>query len=296
MYTIGIDIGGTNFRIGLIDEEYNLSCFEKISQGDLLNGDSPSKLAEFIKDYIKRNNVEKEIAAVCVGFPATVDKTRSIVLNAPNIMGFNNVNVKQELSKRLDFPVFIEKDVNILITYDLYQYNIPVDCTVAAYYVGTGLGNAIYINNKLISGDNGVAGELGHIPAMNAQHTCNCGNKGCVEPLVGGMALKHLIDTNFKETHISDIFTKHGNDPLIDQYLENLAVPLAAEINIIDPTYIIIGGGVVGMKDFPRERLERHIRNYVRKPLPEKNIKFIFTDSGENSVIGAGIYSFKKLQ
>jgi allose kinase len=295
MYVVGIDIGGTYIRIGLVDKENRVSNFERILQNDILKENPPENLSDFIKQYIRRHNVETNVAAVCAVFPASIDKERAVILNAPNINGFNGINVKSVLFQKLGYPVYIERDVNALLLHDLYKYNINRNENVISIYVGTGLGNAVFINGGIFYGSNGVAGELGHIPAWDDEEICSCGNKGCVENYIGGKYLERLCKEKFPQTEIGDIFKNHGGHILIEQYIKRLALVIAIEINIIDPVTVILGGGVLFMPGFPHEKLVGYIRQYARKPLPEANLEFVFSDNnGENGVIGAGIYAWNQ--
>ena len=296
MYTVGIDIGGTSLRIGLIDKQNNLLHFEKVPQADILKKNAPERLAEFIGQYIHKHKAENNIAAVCAVFPAAVDKERAVVLNAPNINGFNGVNVKAVLSEKLKYPVFIEKDTNALLYYDLYRHKADESGVIIGVYAGTGLGNAVLINGKLLTGANGVAGELGHIPAWDYKEICACGNTGCAESGIGGKYLDKLCLSEFPNTSVGEIFQKHGGHPLLVEYTQRLAAVIAAEINILDPDTVILGGGVVSMQGFPCDSLTKYIRGYARKPLPEANLKFIFSkNNGENGVVGAGIYAWNQI-
>ena len=295
MYAIGIDIGGTNLRIGLVNESDVLSGYEQYPQADILKDNAPEKLADFIDSYIKRHNAQNAIIAICAAFPAAIDKNRAVVLNAPNISGFNGVNVKSLLQKRLGIPVFIEKDVNALLFYDLYRYKINHGSTTIACYIGTGLGNSIYINGKIHNGFNGVAGELGHIPSWDNDNVCTCGNKACVEAYVGGKHLDMLQKNEFPNTPIGNLFAEHGNSPMLDKYVRRLAAIIATEINIIDPQTVILGGGVPSMAEFPLDRLIQYIRQHSRKPMPENNLVFVCSEStGENGVIGAGALAWNQ--
>jgi len=195
MYSIGIDIGGTSLRIGLVDENFTLCAFEKYSVSEALRSSPIEKLKDFIKNYISKHTLEGKIKGACIGFPATVDKKRERVLSAPNLAGFDGVNVKEELGKHFDFPIFIEKDVNLLLLGDLERMKISANDIVACY-IGTGLGNAMMINGNLVAGHNGVAGELGHIPFGDSDDPCGCGNVGCAEVCVGG---KYLSRDDFRE-------------------------------------------------------------------------------------------------
>ena len=294
MYTLGIDIGGTNLRIGLVEKSYNLLHLEKQSVKALASKDACNALAETIKDYLKRHSAENKVRRICIGFPATVDKKGETVLGAPNLIGFDGVNVKERLSKALPYPVNVEKDVNLLIKCDLWRKHSSARDIVACY-VGTGLGNAIMLDGVLHRGFSGVAGELGHIPFGDTTHPCGCGNEGCAEPLVAGKYLAHLCETVFTDTHISELFTKHSDDQIIKEYIDRLARVIASEVNILDPELLILGGGVINMQDFPKELLCDKIKAYVRKPLPCDALKIAFSDGADScGVIGAGICAWEK--
>lgn len=295
MYALGIDIGGTHLRMGLVDQNYDLHAFEKHSIHVLSNDPSPiAKLASIIQLYLHRHAAEQQTFAITLGFPATVDKQGERVLSAPNLRGFDGVNVKRELAKLLPYRITVEKDVNLLLLCDLYRSRSRAKDIVACY-VGTGLGNAIMLGGKLMRGSHGVAGELGHIPFGDTEEPCGCGNLGCAEGLVAGKQLVTLCDTHFPTTHVSALFTKHADHPVLRTYLDRLSRVIASEINILDPELLILGGGVVCMQDFPREALCQQIRKYVRKPLPHDQLDVVFSDGSDTcGVIGGGIRAWKK--
>lgn len=294
-YTLGIDIGGTNLRIGLVSKDGRLTAFEKRPSSEISGDNAAEKLGDAIADYIVRTGVH--IDAVCIGFPATVDKARTTVLNAPNIKGFDGVAVGSLLTERLNLPVYIEKDVNLLLTGDLDALGCAADDVVACY-IGTGIGNAIMIGGRLVIGANGVAGELGHIPFGDSTDVCGCGNIGCAEALCGGVNLARLREESFPETEMSELFCAYDGHPALDAYIERLARVIAAEINIIDPELLLLGGGVIEMKAFPKKKLEAAILSHTRKPLPHDNLKIVYSPSGDgtNGVIGAGLLAWRKLK
>jgi len=298
MYTIGIDIGGTHLRIGLVGKSGETLHFEKIPQAEVLHGDSPANLADFIFSYASRTVGSAQIAGICAALPAAISRDRGTVLNAPNIQGFNGVGVKSLLEQRLKLPFFLERDVNVQLYYDLTRFDLLQSDCVVSCYVGTGLGNAIYLEGKLLLGHNGVAGELGHIPTWGLETHCSCGNSHCVEPLVAGKYLALLQKEHFPNTPVGELFLQQGEDPLLAQYVQHLALPIATAVNLMDPENLILGGGVLNMPAFPKTLLESEIRRHTRKPQPEANLKFYYStdDRGENGVIGAGLYAWKQIK
>lgn len=297
-YVLGIDVGGTNIRAGLVDSEYQLSVFviESVEQ-IIQENKTVENLILFIKRFIEEQAKNKNIIAISIGFPSTIDKDRKKILSTPNIAGLDNIDIVDEIEKSLNIKVYINKDVNMLMMHDMYRENVPDKGLTTGFYLGTGLGNAIAFNGHLLIGKNGAAAELGHIPSRGHSDPCGCGNNGCVETFASGKYLRKLCDDNFKDTFIGDIFKNHKDDPIIKNFIRDLAIPIATEINILDPDYIIIGGGVVQMEGFPQELLEEAIHEFARKPYPDQNLKFLYSNSGQkNGVIGAGIYALKEIQ
>ena len=293
MGIVGIDIGGTSFRIGLVNDMGMVSDFRKVPVKQVFSTSDPlADLSGFLKSYCE----EKTVEAVAIGFPATLDAKRQRVLQAPNIAFMENLPVVEMLAKELGIPVFIERDVTFALEYDCRKYAISGEGIVCGFYFGTGIGNAISINGKPLVGKNGTAGELGHSPVDGSEEVCGCGNVGCMEPLAGGRYLAHLCQTVYTDTHISEIFIKHGCEPLLQQFVDRMAITMATEINILDPDYALIGGGVANMPGFPREYLNQRILERARKPLPAENLTILYTeDEPEKSVVGAAIYAKSKL-
>lgn len=297
-YILGIDVGGTNIRAGLVDKEYQLCGFEIEESSQIVDeADATGKLTEYIKSYISRHAADRKVSAISIGFPSTIDKSRKVVLSTPNIKGLDNIKVVDSLEESLGITTFINRDVNMLMLFDMYNRSIPDNGITAGFYLGTGLGNAISIEGELLIGKNGVAAELGHIPSRDVNEACGCGNHSCVELFASGKNLRKICDKHFPQTHISEVFKKHVDDPLIQKFVHDLAIPVATEINILDPDYIIIGGGLPQMEGFPRKEFEAAVREYVRKPYPEENLSLSYSvPMQENGVIGAGIYALKQLK
>ena len=293
MEIIGIDIGGTNFRIGLVSEDGTVSDFRKVSVKEVFS--SPDPLKDLIS-YLRSYCADKIVDALAIGFPATLDAHRKTVLQAPNIPFMENLPVVDVLRRELEIPVFIERDVTMTMEYDCHENGISAEGIVCGFYFGTGVGNAISICGVPLIGRDGTAGELGHIPVDGNDLACGCGNIGCMETVAGGRYLAYLCGNVFDGTHVSEIFTKHGKEPILRQFVDRMAMAVATEVNILNPNDILIGGGVPSMADFPKDYLLEQIMRYTRKPLPADNLRIVFTEDMETkSVIGAARYCKKKM-
>lgn len=348
-YVIGIDIGGTNFRIGAIrlehiglaqgsgcrsvsvcmeyadagaaehadslkDDTKNgevstdeavselgpyriyLSHFQKVPVKEVFCTESAmGDLTRYLKGYCEMLRCAgKTAAAVSIGFPTTLDKKRRTVLQAPNIPFMENLPVVETLERALGIPVLIEKDVGMSLFYDKIKYGLDECQWLCGIYFGTGIGNAILSEGKLLVGRNGTAGELGHIPVDGSFEKCGCGNEGCMENLAGGKYLARLCREVYGQTEIGDLFLKHADEPLLCQFVDRMAAVVAVELNILDPDCMILGGGVLNMKAFPKEYLKERILFHTRKPYPAQDLRLIFTeDEREKAVVGAALFAAK---
>lgn len=286
---IGIDIGGTWFRVGTVAPDGRLSDFRKLPVREIFRSREPlSDLCAFLHGYVPG----KEIRAIAIGFPATLDKARKTVLQGPNIPFLENLPVVEVLGREFSVPVFIERDVTMALTYDAQALQLPEEGIVCGIYFGTGVGNAIHVDGRPLLGRHGTAGELGHIPVDGVDIPCGCGNTGCMELVAGGQQLVRLCRDLFPDTHIREVFLRHPEHPEVLRFLDRMACAVAIEANLLDPDHILIGGGVPNMAGFPKEKLLRLILEHTRKPLPAQDLKILFTgDREDKCVLGSALYA-----
>lgn len=296
---LGLDIGGTNIRAGIVDEHGAMSNFIMEPSTVLFSGnkDPIDVLHGYVLKYCERFLGGELPLAVSIGFPSALSKDKTTLLSTPNLPNLNGLNVVEPLRERLEVPIFIDRDVNLLLLCDIAENKLDTSGIIIGYYVGTGLGNAVMLCGELLSGKNGVAAELGHIPIKNGREVCGCGNVGCMETVVSGRHLEEIMATHYPGEPVQEAFTKFAGDDVMTDFVDWIAIPLATEINIFDPNYIILGGGVLQMADFPVETLMRSIHRYTRKPEPDNSLKIFFSSGKQESgVIGAGIYAMQKLR
>lgn len=295
--TIGIDIGGTNFRIGTVDKNGGVTHFEKNSSRMFDNGNVPEVLAHAIIGYMERHGVTHRVRAVGVGVPSIVSRDKQTILSTPNLKGFDNLRFADVLGEKLGLPVYLDRDVNFLLLHDIRQLGLDPTKTVLGFYVGTGFGNALYLEGHLYAGKNGAAGELGHIPLFGLEERCTCGNFGCSEVRCSGRYLEHLAETHFPDTIIRNVFKAHPNHPILLEYVRNLAIPIATEINILDPDYAVLAGGVLAMAGFPKKILLESVGERLRRPYPAQNADIRFTEhTQESGVCGSGLFAAEQVK
>ena len=293
MYTIGIDLGGTNIRLGVCGESGGASAVVKYPTAELMPKSAPEKLGDAIRSYIAESGVTP--AAVGMGIPGTLSKDCKTVLNVPNLPELNGLPLAELLSERAGVPVFLENDTVMLLNGDLRRMKLPREGIILGAYVGTGLGSAVFYNGVPLKGKNGL-NELGHVPLPGRKDRCGCGNLGCAECYVSGSFLQRLRAERFPETHISDLFTAMRGTAELEDYIETLACTLAGAVNLLDPALMILGGGVPAMRDFPWERIEAAIREHAMKPQPSEGLCLIRSENADSvGILGAADFARRRL-
>ena len=190
MYYIGVDVGGTGIKSGVVTE------VGKILKSCAIATKKDSHYTELIKDMadlifktIKEANVSlDDIKSIGIGFPSSVDDKNGVVIYTANI-NLNNAPVTEELQKYINKPVYIGNDANCAALGEYFALNDESVQNFVAVTLGTGVGGGIIINKKLYTGSNGSAGELGHIRLMMNGEKCSCGRDGCWECYASATAL-----------------------------------------------------------------------------------------------------------
>ncbi len=294
MTILSADIGGTNFRLGAVAEDGRIIKFEKVPTGSVFS--SGNVLADLEKE-LRTFSEGISYDAVAIGFPATLNRERTQVVQAPNIPFMAELPVCEYLQKALGVPVLAERDVTFALCYDVDKYDLPTDGLICGIYFGTGIGNAILIDGNPLTGRHGSAGELGHIPVPGCTIPCGCGNIGCLEAIAGGKALVRIQKEYYPETPIGELFLRYGQAQIMSDFLDGMAAAVATELNILDPDHILLGGGVLNMEGFPLALLDEKIREHTRKPLPWGELTPIYTeDEADKSVVGGAIYARRRLK
>ena len=261
-YAVGVDIGGTTVKLGIFNIDGTLiSKFEiptrKEDGGKYILGD----IAKALDDYFLKNDIDKtSIVGVGMGVPGPV-KEDGTVVKCVNL-GWGIFNVEEELSKLLNLKVKAANDANIAALGEMWQGGGKGHQNVVMVTLGTGVGGGVIIDGKIISGNNGAAGEIGHIKVeKNETRTCGCGNKGCLEQYASATGIvnsanmylesndKASVLRDLKEVTSKDIFDAAKNNDevaleLVEGFGEKLGTALAMISCVCDPEVFVIGGGV----------------------------------------------------
>lgn len=273
---LGIDVGGTYTRYGLVVDSL-VSKMKKVETKSILDFEF------FVVNLVDSFGVC--IDAIGIGFPGVV--TNNVIVSVPNVETKIPLDIVARLNKKLKIEVFVFRDVELLFLQHIKKFELSALDNVIGFYFGTGIGNTIKLNGTILHGENGAAGELGHIPVLNNYLVCECGKIGCIETLVSGKALLKLQKELFPKTIISDVFFKHKNEKVVSNFILNMAKTMAIEINILNINAIIIGGGIVNMKGFPKDVLKSELKKHISQRTIDF-VKFI-DDDPKDGIIGASI-------
>ncbi|KNF09527.1 transcriptional regulator/sugar kinase [Gottschalkia purinilytica] len=251
---IGIDIGGTKIKGGIIDEEGNI-LKSIILDTDANKGRNMvlKKVREIIENLIRN---EKKVVGIGIGSPGAINIEKGkIEILEGNMYNWSGVNLRTELNSFFDLPIFIENDANLV---GLCERWIGEGQNTDAFVVltlGTGLGGSIYVKDDILHGSDWRCGEIGHTILYPNGRECKCGQKGCTEQYVSGRGIEK---TYYEKTGIylssKEIFNRcsKGEQTVketISEFIENLAILIITIKNMIDPDKIIIGGGLVHSRD-----------------------------------------------
>ncbi len=276
MYTIGIDLGGTNIAAGLCDGE--LRIVDKESVPTLASRDAESivkDMAELTKRIIKRNSLKlSDIDYVGIVSPGAVDTERGIVERAFNLP-FKNFALADEFKKFLPIDrVAIANDANGAALAEALVGAAKGTRNSIMITLGTGVGGGIILDGRIFSGGISCAGaELGHTVIVAGGRQCTCGRRGCFEAYSSATALTQMTKEKMRELELKGIHSalfdaaakegrvsartafdakragdKYGAE-LVDSYIFYLAAGVTDMINIFQPEVISIGGGVSNEKD-----------------------------------------------
>lgn len=295
-YYVGIDLGGTNTKIGLLNIEGDIL---KSSIIKTLSSEGVDKTMEriwsVIQELAKETDVNIEnVKGIGMGIPGPVED-QSVVAFFANFPWGTNVNVKEKLEKITGIETKLDNDANIIALGEAKYGAAKGSKSSVTVALGTGIGGGIYVNGMLISGFKGAGGEVGHMKIVKDGRVCGCGQKGCFEAYASATGLIReavsrltvnkqnllytMIEGNIAGLEAKDIFdaAKEGDAfslDLVDYEAEYLAMGIANILNIINPETIVLGGGVALAGDILLDPLRKKLEKYAL-PVTLEDLKIV---------------------
>ena len=307
MFYIGIDLGGTNIAVGLVDEN------NKIIHSDSIPTLKERHWSEIIKDMAtlslkvlaESGHTLDEVKAVGIGCPGSIDKKNGMVVYSNNIV-MDHVPMAEEIRKYIDLPVFLENDANAAALGEYAIYGEGVSSYVFMT-LGTGVGGGIILDGKVWSGFNGAGAEIGHQSLVFNGKPCTCGRRGCLEVYASVTALigqtKEAMEQN-PDSMMNTWAQEHGKvngrtafecakagDPAAiavrDRYIEYVAEGICSIVNVLQPEILAIGGGISREGDTLLTPIKEYFAsNDYNKHMAKTDIRIarLFGDAG---IVGA---------
>lgn len=313
-YKVGVDLGGTNIAVGVIDDEYNI-----IGRGKLkTNVPRPAK--EIMADIVKavRMAVEDagitvdDIESIGIGTPGSVNKKKGIIEYANNL-DFNNVPAVEMINELIDAKVYLENDANCAALGEAIAGVGKGKKLFVAVTLGTGVGGGIINDGKVMSGCNEAGGELGHMVIQMDGVPCNCGRVGCWEAYASATALVEqtreamLKNPDSKMWEISPSIDHvsgrtafdamragdAAGSAVVEQYIKYIAVGTINIINIFQPEMVCFGGGICNEGETLLAPLRKYVEQFRYSRYSATQTEICRAKLGNDAgIIGAALVSY----
>lgn len=300
-FIIGIDLGGTNTKIGLLTAKFKIKDkiifpTQKFAGRDNLIDAVVSGVQSLLnKHKIKRTSVD----GIGIGLPGPIDGRAGIVHYLPNIAGWRNVRLANIIRRKTGLPVFIDNDANLIT---LAEFSLGAGRgseNIVCLTLGTGVGGGIIVKGKLYRGSSSSAGEAGHIPLGFDGAQCGCGARGCLESYIGNQHILKKARKSFGNISLEALSqkAKSGNRKAIKIWQDigaYLGLALSGIVNFFNPDCIVIGGGVAEAGGVLFNSARKAVRRRAMSPA-KNTAKIVKAKLGQDAgIIGAGLLVLEK--
>lgn len=316
MHFLGVDVGGTGIKTGVVSEDGTIIAKKRIPTKGLTGyREIVEAMAKLSLETIASANLSVfDIKSVGIGIPGACDDKNGVAYYCNNLY-MKNAPICSEFRKHIDLPTHIGNDANCAALGEFYAIGDETVSDFVAVTLGTGIGGGIIINKKLYTGFNGIAGEIGHINLILGGEPCSCGREGCWEAYASATALIRDTERAAKENPsslVAQMIAQNGGKAngiipfeaakmgdetgktIIDNYIKYLGEGIINIINIFQPQIIAIGGGICNQGDALLIPLKEHVapRTYGAGLVPSTEI-IIATLGNDAGIIGAAFLGRK---
>ena len=271
-YLTGVDIGGTNIKIGLLSETHALLASASIPFPHTNAEDMVRRIRQALLALLEQNGAALcDVEALGAVVPGSIDARGETVLNAHNL-NFHDVPLRSLFQAQFpELPVYLANDADGAALAELYLGAFRGCRTAVLFTLGTGFGGGVILGGRLFTGGLRQGVELGHMILVDGGEPCTCGNAGCIEAYCSATALRREGMRAMRENPQSLLAQRSGgraekidarmvvdcaraDDPaaaeVFERYVDHLASACASVYNILDPEVLAIGGGLCGAGEF----------------------------------------------
>lgn len=268
---IGIDLGGTNVRVALVDERGIVKVIKEPCKAD--------KSVEETMDHIKsmiHQIIIPSVTAIGIGVPSAVDPEKGIVYNVTNIPSWKEVHIKETLEEEFKIPVFVNNDANCFVLGEKYYGSAKPYKNIVGVSIGTGMGAGIIINNELYGGTNTCAGEIGCLPYLDYTYEDYCASN---------------FFKRFHQTTGVEAFNaaKNGDEKALniwEEFGEHIGSMICMVLFTYDPQAIVFGGSIASAYNLFAPSMHRRLESFLFPKMVEK-LAIHTSQSGDISILGA---------
>jgi glucokinase len=279
MRVLGIDIGGTNIRAGLVEN----NVLTRIESLKIKKDGSEAEIMDDLNFLIGKFQNEK-INGIGIGVPCLVDPEKGIVYDATNIPAWKEVHLKEQLEAKYDIPVYVNNDANCFVMGEKYFGRVKEYSNIVGLIIGTGFGSGLVLNNHLYAGKNCGAGEFGMIPFRNHNFEYYCSGQFFInEYRVSGEELNERAEQG--DSVALEIFSQFGS---------NLGEAIKVIMLAIDPEIFILGGSVSKSYRFFKDAMWESIRKFLYVHSSDK-IKVEASETNYVAILGAAALYYDAL-
>lgn len=312
-YIAGVDIGGTNTKIGIVSSEGRIVAKESIKTLSMEGVESTLKrIWASIKGLLEKNEINYEdLLGVGMGIPGPV-REQEIVGFFANFPWEKNLNIAKLFRNISGKETKLENDVNVIALGEARHGAGRGAKTSVTIALGTGIGGGIYIDGKIISGFNGAGGEVGHMKLVKDGKLCGCGQKGCFEAYASATGIEREAISRLKVNKTNKLYQKLNGEidkveakdvfdcakegdvfslDIVDYEAEYLAMGIGNVLNLINPEKIILAGGVSLAGDILLARVKEKLPKYAMSVAIENGFSIELGILGNDS----GIYGASAL-
>ena len=312
-YIAGVDIGGTNTKIGIVSSEGRIVAKESIKTLSMEGVESTLKrIWASIKGLLEKNEINYEdLLGVGMGIPGPV-REQEIVGFFANFPWEKNLNIAKLFRNISGKETKLENDVNVIALGEARHGAGRGAKTSVTIALGTGIGGGIYIDGKIISGFNGAGGEVGHMKLVKDGKLCGCGQKGCFEAYASATGIEREAISRLKVNKTNKLYQKLNGEidkveakdvfdcakegdafslDIVDYEAEYLAMGIGNVLNLINPEKIILAGGVSLAGDILLDRVKEKLPKYAMSVALENGFSIELGILGNDS----GIYGASAL-
>lgn len=316
---IGIDLGGTSAKIGILSQEGEIEKKWELPTDITEEGSHiVPNIIDSINDHLKNESLTAtDFIGIGMGMPGTVDREEGTVVGAYNLNWKTLQPIREQIETGTGIPFFLDNDANVAALGEQWKGAGNNEDNVVFITLGTGVGGGLVSGGSLIHGASDAAGEVGHITVEVDGYECTCGKKGCLEQyasatgivrlaydlakdFAGTSDLKTLVDRNqtldskiiFDLAKQGDVYANH----IVDRFSYYLGLALGTIANILNPSTIVLGGGVSKAGSFLVDKVSGVVEEFTFptiRPVTKIKIAELENDAG---MIGAASLVISELE